>query len=154
MYGFGVALHVLGIAIWLGASLTFMVFGPASRRMPLEAWAATWQTLAVVQRMLVAPSAAVATVTGLLLTMSRVQGHLGMTTSLMLMQAFGLIAAILTIVFATPLVNRMAAIAQRSVGKGQMDPAAERIRKVLAMVGSVAGVFVVVAIYFGVANPA
>ena len=152
MHGLAVFLHAVGWAVWLGASLTFMVFGPAARKVPLASWAHTWMTLAKVQRVLVAPAAAVATVTGILLTMALVKSHFDMGSAmwLMVMQGFGLVAAILTIVFATPLVNRMARLAERSLEKGEMDPAAERVRKALALTSSIAGVMILVAVYFGV----
>lgn len=151
----GVFLHVLGICIWLGASLSFMVLGPASRRLPLESWANIWMIIAKVQRAMVAPACALATLTGLLLTMSLAKGDFDMSanTWLIVMQAFGLIAGILTLAFATPMANRMAALARRSLEKGAMDPAAARVSKVFAMVGSISGVMMLVALYFGVVRP-
>jgi len=41
--------HWVGIAFWLGAQMTFMVWGLRPRRRALEAWAHTWKTLARVQ---------------------------------------------------------------------------------------------------------
>lgn len=156
MHGVAVFLHVAGVSVWLGASLTFMVFGPAARQAPLASWAHTWITLARVQRALVAPSAAVATVTGILLTMALVKSQFDMGSAmwLMVMQAFGLVAAIITVAFATPLANRMARLAERSVEKGEMDPVAERVRKALALSSSISGVMILVALYFGVTRGA
>ena len=152
MHGVGIFLHAAGYAVWLGASLTFMVFGPAARRAPLAAWAHTWITLAKVQRTLVAPAAAVSTVTGILLTMALVKSRfdVGSAMWLMVMQGFGLVAAIITVAFATPLANRMARLAERSVEKGEMDPAAEKVRKALALTSSISGAMMLVALYFGV----
>lgn len=156
MHGIGMFLHAAGYAVWLGASLTFMVFGPAARKVPLASWAHTWITLAKVQRALVAPAAAIATVTGILLTMAlaKSQFDMGSATWLLVMQGFGLVAAIITVAFATPLVNRMARLAERSVEKGEMDPAAERVRKALALTSSISGVMILVALYFGVTRGA
>jgi hypothetical protein len=100
----------------------------------------------------VAPAAAVATVTGIVLTMAlaKAQFDLGAATWLMVMQGFGLVAGILTVAFATPLVNRMARLAERSLEKGEMDPAAERVRKALALTSTISGVMMLVALYFGV----
>lgn len=132
-----------------------MIFGPASRRMPLESWANVWITLANVQRSLVAPAAAVATVTGLGLTMAMAKGGLpgGPAMWLIVMQALGLVAAILTLAFATPMTNRMAVLARRSLEKGVMDPTAARVNKVLSIIGSLSGAIMLVALYFGVAKP-
>lgn len=152
MHGLAVFLHVAGIAVWLGASLTFMVFGPAARGAPLATWAHTWTTLARVQRVLVAPAALIATVTGLLLTMALARSSfaMGSATWLMVMQGTGLVAGVLSLAFATPLANRMARIAERSAEKGQVEPGAEQVRKALAVVSSVSGVLMLVALYFGV----
>lgn len=147
-------LHWAGFAVWLGAQLTFMVWGPAARDQPLQVWAHTWVTLAKVQRYIVAPACAVATVTGIVLTMQLAARHfdMGQATWLWIMQAFGILAAIFTLGFATPLANRMAYLAMRSLEKGEKDPAAERVRARLALLGSVGGVLILVAMYFGAAR--
>lgn len=152
MHSFGVFLHVASVAVWLGASLTFMVFGPAAKNAPLASWAHTWITLARVQRALVAPAAAIATVTGILLTMALVKSQFDVSSAmwLMVMQGLGLVAAIITVAFATPLINRMARLAERSLEKGAMDPAAERVRKAVAVSSSIAGAMIIAALYFGV----
>jgi len=144
-------LHWTGFSVWLGAQLAFMVFGPAARRMSLESWANTWVTLAKVQRVLIAPSAATATVTGIALTMAAAKSHaLDMGQAwLMGMQSFGLLAGILALAIVTPLVNRMAVVAARSLEKGQQEPLAERIRSRLALVASITGAFLLAAIFFG-----
>ncbi len=144
--------HWLGICVWLGAQLAFMVFGPAAKRMSLESWANTWVTLAKVQRILIAPAAAAATVTGVALTMAAAQSQaLDMGQAwLMVMQTAGLLAGILALVVVTPLVNRMARLALRSLEKGQQDPLAERVRSRLALVSSITGAFILVALFFGV----
>ena len=54
-------LHWVGIAFWLGAQMTFMVWGPQTKAASLEAWAHTWKMLAKVQGFLIAPAAALAT---------------------------------------------------------------------------------------------
>jgi hypothetical protein len=144
-------LHWAGFSVWLGAQLAFMVFGPAAKRMSLESWANTWVTLAKVQRVLIAPAAATATVTGIALTMAAAQSHaLDMGQAwLMVMQTTGLVAGILALVVVTPLVNRMARLAVRSLEKGQQDPLAERVRSRLALAASITGALIIVAVYLG-----
>jgi hypothetical protein len=148
-------LHWVGIALWLGAQFTFMVWGPQTRASGLDAWAHTWKTLAKVQGFLVAPAAALATITGIVMTMQLVGRHaeLGQDTALWLMQAFGLLAAVVAVAVVTPLANRMAAYAHASLASGQKDPRAERTRKVLAWAGSITGVLILVALYFGAQTP-
>jgi len=155
MWALQLFLHQLGVAVWLGASLTFMIWGPAARTAPLESWAHTWITLARIQRALIAPAAAVATITGITMTMGLVKRDVDMSQSgwLMIMQGFGLVAGLMALGIATPLANRMAALARRSIDKGARDPLAERVRSRLALVGSLSGVFILVALYFAIAKP-
>jgi hypothetical protein len=143
----GLVIHVVAFAIWLGASLSFMVVGPLSRGLSLEGWAACWQALARVQRYLVAPFCAITTLTGIVIIMARVNE--GMTGGLLMMVVSGLLAAVLTLAFATPLVNRLERLALRSLERQQIDPQFEKVRKLLAVLGSIAGVMILLAAYFG-----
>jgi uncharacterized membrane protein len=155
MQGFMLFLHVVGYAIWLGASLSFMVWGPAARKGSLEAWAHTWLVLGRVHRLLVAPACLVATATGIYLTMALAQSpaDMGTATWLIVMEVLGLVAAVLTLAIAAPLMNRMGTLAERSLAKGAQEPQAEVVRKRLALVGSVVGVLILVSIYFAVLKP-
>jgi hypothetical protein len=146
-------LHWVGISVWLGAQLTFMVWGPQTRAVGLEAWAHAWKTLAKVQGFLIAPGAALATITGIVMTMQLVSAHADETTSLWLMQGFGLLAGVLAVVVVTPLANRVAMYAHASLAAGQKDPRAEKARVLLAWAGTVTGVLVLVALYFGAQTP-
>ena len=142
-------LHWVGIAVWLGAQLTFMVWGPMTREAGLEAWAHTWKTLARVQSLMIAPAAALATVTGLVMTMQLVGLHADETSPLELMQGFGTVAGVAAVAVVTPLANRVAYFAQLSLEKGQKDPRADRARRYLALAGTLVGVLILVALYFG-----
>ena len=146
-------LHWVGFAVWLGAQLTFMVWGPLTKSASLEAWAHTWKTLARVQGLLVAPGAALATVTGIVMTMQLVGMHAEETTPLELMQGFGLLAGVIAIAVLTPLANRVAYYAELSLEKGRKDPRVDKARGLLALAGSVTGVAILVAIYFGAQAP-
>jgi hypothetical protein len=151
-------LHWLGWAIWLGAQVTFMVWGPVAKRLPLEAWAYTWDTLSKIQRWIVAPACAVATITGIILSMQYAQrdtpdgATLG-ATWLVVMQSLGLLAGIMTLALATPLVNRIAFLAAKSLEAGKQDPRAEAVRKKLALAASVSGAFILVSLYFSAVKP-
>lgn len=143
-------LHWLGWAIWLGAQLSFMVWGPASKTVPLPAWAHTWDTLSRVQRWIVAPACAAATISGLLLAMQYPQHDYpegSPMTWLYIMGGLGTVAAVLTLAVATPLVNRMAFLAAKSLDAGQRDPRAEAVRKKLALVASISGAFILISVY-------
>lgn len=147
-------LHWVGWAVWLGAGITFMVWGPAVRNAPLEVWATTWDVLARVQRWIVAPGAALATITGLVLSMRYAQSEADMSALwLIVMQVAGVVAGVLVLAVATPLANRLAFLAARSLEAGQKDPRAEALRSRLALVSSVAGGLVLITLYFAVAKP-
>lgn len=156
MFGFLLFLHVASFSVWLGVSLTFMVWGPAVRNASVEVWAHSWMTLSRLQRSLVAPSCLVATLSGIMLTLQMVQMHFDMTSAmwLMAMQVLGLASALLTLAIATPLAGRMGTLAARSLEKGVRDPLAESVRKRLALVASIAGVLLILSIYFGEMKPA
>jgi uncharacterized membrane protein len=150
MFGFLLFLHVATFSVWLGASLTFMVWGPAVRNASVEVWANSWMTLSRVQRSFVAPSCLIATLTGIVLTLQLVQRQSGTESfNLMAMQLLGLASALLTLGLATPLANRMGTLAARSLEKAARDPLAEGVRRKLALVGSIAGALLILAIYFG-----
>ncbi len=147
-------LHWVGFSVWLGAQLTFMVWGPQTRAASLEAWAHAWKTLAKVQGYIIAPAAAVATITGIVLTMRMVSGHADETTPLLLMQGFGLVAGVLAVAVVTPLANRVAMYAQLGLAAGQKDPRAEKARVTLAWAASLTGVLILLALWFGAHTPA
>jgi len=146
-------LHWAGFSIWLGAQLTFMVWGPQTRNASLEAWAHTWKTLAKVQGFIIAPAAAVATITGIAMMMQLVSLHAEPSPALWMMALFGLVAGALAVLVVTPLANRVAAWAQASLAAGQKDPRAERARVRLAWAGSVTGVLILVGLWFGAQAP-
>ena len=153
MFAFLLFAHVTSFAIWLGVSLTFMVWGPAVKGASVEVWAHSWMTLSRLQRSWVAPSCLIATLTGIVLTLQLVQRQSGTESlNLMAMQLLGLASALLTLAIATPLASRMGTLAARSLEKGARDPMAEMVRGRLALVGSIAGVLLLLAIYFGEAT--
>jgi hypothetical protein len=69
------------------------------------------------------------------------------------MQVVGLLAAVLQLAVATPLTNRIAYLAIRSLEKGEKDPRAEKVRSRLALVSSVTGTMVLVVIYLSAVKP-
>ena len=146
-------LHWAGFSIWLGAQLTFMVWGPQARKASLEAWAHTWKTLAKVQGFIIAPAAAVATLTGIMMAMQTVSLHAEPSGALWAMQGFGLLAGVLAIGVVTPLANRMAGWAHASLAAGQKDPRAERARVALAWAGSITGALILIGLWFGAQAP-
>jgi len=147
--------HWASFSVWLGAQITFMVWVPVSRTAALETWAHVWKTLAKLQRWVVAPSVVIATLTGFALTMQLVTRNRDAAGSAWLvgMQAFGVLAAILALALTGPLANRMGWVADQSLADGAKDPAAEPLRRRLAVAGTATGVCILAAIWFGAMSP-
>jgi hypothetical protein len=114
-------LHVIGIALWLGAGAAALVFATAARqdtpmRLPRVLLLGRLYTL------LIAPGAMLATASGLALTMMAASGadsdRLG-EPALAAMQSMGLLAGVLEIFVAFPTAQRLTA-----AGIAAMDGAA------------------------------
>lgn len=142
-------LHWVGFSVWLGAQMTFMVWGMATKNAGLEPWAHTWITLEKVQRVIVLPAAVIATVSGLVLTMRLAGQHVDIAAVwLMGMQGAGLVAGILAIFVVTPLTGKMARAAKRSLDAGERKPEAEQVRVKLAWAGTIAGNLILLSLGF------
>ncbi len=147
-------LHWVGFSVWLGALLTFMVWVPLSKTVALAPWAHVWKTLAKLQRWVVAPSAVVATLTGVALMMQsgtheRSAGGVWLSG----MALTGVLAAVVSLALVAPLSNRMGWIAEQSLADGEKHPAAEALRTRLALAGTVTGLFILAAMWFGAMAP-
>jgi hypothetical protein len=103
-------LHVIGIALWLGAGAVALLFATAARqdtpmRLPRVL------LLGRVYSLLIAPAAMLATASGLALTMLAASGGDGARLgepALAAMQSMGLLAGILEIFVAFPTAQRLA----------------------------------------------
>ena len=144
-------LHGAGYSVWLGAQLTFLVWVPVSKGVALEPWAHVWKTLAKLQRWVVAPAAVVATLTGFVLTMQL--GDRPHDAALVGMMVCGVLAAIVGLALVAPLANRMGWVAEQSLADGERAPEAEPLRRRLAVAGTVTGLLILAAIWFGVTAP-
>jgi len=147
-------LHWAGFSVWLGAQLTFMVWVPLSRTVALDPWGHVWKTLAKLQRWVIAPSVVVATLSGIALMMqsgARERGAGGVWLTGMALT--GILAAIVALALVAPLSNRMSWVAEQSLADGEKHPSAERLRARLAIAGTVTGVFILAAIWFGAMAP-
>jgi hypothetical protein len=103
-----------------------------------------------VQRWVVAPACAAATISGIILAMQYPTHDYPEGTPmtwLYVMSALGVVAAVITFVVVTPLANRMAFLAARSLEAGTQDARAEPVRRKLALAGSVSGVLILVSVY-------
>jgi len=140
--------HLLGMVLWLGGGLAAMTMGIYSRREPRENLGVVARQLALVYRVVMMPGALLTVASGLVLTLM-IYGGPGSTALvthwMMLMQATGLLAAVLLLVFGIPAASRAAAVDPTGPHALQFDA----IRAKAARVGMVAGILALVALVAG-----
>jgi len=146
MRGVWLFLHFMGFAAWLGGGLAMMLAGITAKHFPPEERLAVYRATSVVARNLIGPGALLVLVSGFVLslpffTAGTVPGWL------IVMQALGLVGAIVAIGIVTPTAARM--------GRLELDPRGELpesfagLRKRQVVFATVAGVFALLALLAG-----
>jgi hypothetical protein len=140
-------LHLLGFVMWLGGALGNMMIGIRARGEARDQLNAVARSLGVVYRTIILPGSLLTVVSGLILTMIVFGAPGAMQTIsrwLMAMQGAGLIAALITLIAVIPSaakVTRVDAVTQAA----QFDA----LRKKVARLGMVSGVFGLIALFAG-----
>ena len=157
MRGLLLFLHVLGLAIWLGVTLTIALFSVRARR------AGKPEVTAFVYRaargLLRGPG-----LLGMLLTVVSGFGLVGVVQGyeyfqpfpnhwLFQMQVLGTIALLLGLLVQLPDAERLARAAEASAAAGEDSAAFVRFRRRNAVVGSIIGVLLLVSIFMGAVRP-
>jgi hypothetical protein len=141
-------LHILGFTLWIGGALASMVAGIAGRREDRAGLGTVARTQAAVQKILVAPGALLAVLSGLMLTFAMTSlrgGEAGFNLWLVLMQGAGLVGALLVLMVGLPTAAKLARLDPEGPGAAYFDELRQRQR----VVGSVAGVFALAALVGG-----
>ena len=141
-------LHILGFTLWIGGALAAMVAGIASKREDRAARGAVVRTQAAVQKLLVAPGALLAVLSGLMLTFSVTSlqgGEPGFSFWLVLMQGAGIVGALIVLLVGLPTAARLARLDPEGPSAAYFDELRQRQR----VVGSIAGVFALAALVGG-----
>lgn len=141
-------LHILGFTLWIGGALAAMVAGIASKREDRAALGAVVRTQAAVQKLLVAPGALLAVLSGLMLTFSVTSlqgGEPGFSFWLVLMQGAGIVGALIVLLVGLPTAARLARLDPEGPSAAYFDELRQRQR----VVGSIAGVFALAALVGG-----
>ena len=141
-------LHLLGFTLWIGGALAAMVAGIASKRESRAALGAVVRTQAAVQKVLVAPGALLAVLSGVMLTFSMTSLHggaRGFSFWLVLMQGAGVVGALIVLLVGLPTAARLARLDPEGPGAAYFDELRQRQR----IVGSLAGVFALAALVAG-----
>ncbi|MBA2291142.1 MAG: hypothetical protein H0W15_01665 [Gemmatimonadales bacterium] len=139
-------LHFIGLVAWLGGGMAVMVSGVVMRSLDRAFWGAIADVQAMLYRTLIGPGSVVTVMSGLFLTFGlygRLSGEVA--AWLGVMQGFGLIAALVTLLGAMPAAARLS----RLEPLGTTGAAFDAARRRLAAMGAVAGVFGAIALVAG-----
>jgi uncharacterized membrane protein len=141
-----VFLHLIGLVAWLGGALAAMTIGIASRREQKEQLGPTVRFQAAIYRALIAPGALVVVVTGILLTLKMYNQAtaVGLSGSLMAMQGFGILGAVIILVHTLPKSSTLARI-EPGEGTAAMFEGLRRKVVMSGMIASTLGMLALVA---------
>jgi hypothetical protein len=141
-------LHLLGFTMWLGGGLAAMVVGIASKREDRTGLGAVVRAQAAAHRVVVAPGALLAVLSGLILTFS-VSGQTGepggFNVWLLVMQGAGVAGALLVLLIGLPTAAKLSRLDPSGPGAAYFDELRQRQR----VVGSVSGTLALVALVAG-----
>jgi len=106
-------LHILGFALWIGGAVASMVAGVSVKREGREALGVVARAQAAIQKVLIGPGALLTVLSGLMLTF-RVTGQtsdlVGFNLGLVLMQAAGIIGALVALLISLPTATKLARV--------------------------------------------
>jgi hypothetical protein len=140
-------LHLLGFTMWLGGSIGAMFAGIAAKVETRQGLGAVMRAQAAVQRLIIGPGALITVLSGLMLTLN-VSNRFGETEGvgpwLMVMQAAGLTAGLLTLFVIIPTGARLA----------RLDPEThaavfDQLRKRMRLVATISGILGLIALLAG-----
>ncbi|HEY9505171.1 MAG TPA: hypothetical protein VIQ27_04295 [Gemmatimonadales bacterium] len=141
-------LHLVGFTLWIGGALAAMVAGIAGKREDRAGLGTIVRTQAAVQKILVAPGALLAVLSGLMLTFTVTSlrgGEVGFNLWLVLMQGAGIVGALIVLMVGLPTAAKLARLDPEGPGAAYFDELRQRQR----IVGSVAGVLALAALVGG-----
>jgi hypothetical protein len=139
-------LHLLGFTLWLGGAMASMIIGIAAKREDRSGLATVVRSQSTLTKVAIAPGALLTVLSGIVLTFQLSGGDFAaFSLWLVIMQAAGIIAALLTLLITLPTATRL----------GRLDPTGEaaryfdELRQRQRIVASIAGMFGLVALLAG-----
>lgn len=139
-------LHLLGFTMWLGGAIAAMIMGIAAKREDRHGLGAVVRAQATLMKMVIAPGALLAVLSGIILTFQISGGDVpGFSLWLMLMQGAGLVAALLTLLIALPTATKLSRLEPAGETARYFDELRQRQR----IVGSISGTLGLVALFAG-----
>jgi hypothetical protein len=139
MIRFWLFVHLLGFTMWLGAGLASMVAGIAAGREDRVALGVVVRGQAAVQRFIIAPGALLVVLSGLILTFSvsgRTGELVGFNLALVVMQAAGILGALLSLMVALPTAARLGRLEPTGPGAAYFDELRQRQKVVTSIAGT------------------
>lgn len=148
MTGLWLFLHFLGFIMWIGGGFASMHAGLAGKGESRAGLGAITRAQARIQKVVIAPGALLAVLSGLILTM-RFMGAMTVAMSpwLMAMQGAGLIGALITLMIGLPTASQLGRIDPEGEAAAYFDELRGRMR----VAASVSGVLALIALVAGVA---
>jgi hypothetical protein len=148
MIRFWLFLHLLGFTMWLGGGLAVMVAGLASKREDRSGLGAVVRSQTAVHKVIIAPGALLAVLSGLVLTFSvagRMGELVGFNVWLLVMQGAGVLGALLVLLIGLPTAAKLSRLDPTGPGAAYFDELRQRQR----IVSSVSGTLALVALVAG-----
>ncbi|MGH7581362.1 MAG: hypothetical protein ACREM9_14365 [Gemmatimonadales bacterium] len=143
-----IVLHIIGFTLWIGGGLASMVAGIASKDEDRARLGAVVRAQAAMHKVLVAPGALLAVLSGVMLTFGMTSlrgGEVGFSFWLVLMQGAGILGALIVLMVGLPTASRLARIDPVGPNAAYFDELRQRQR----VAGSLAGVFALAALVAG-----
>jgi hypothetical protein len=143
-----VFLHIVGFTLWIGGALAAMIAGIVSKGEERAGLGAVVRAQAAVQKLLVAPGALLAVLSGLMLTFAMTSlsgGEAGFSIWLVLMQGAGLVGALIVLLVGLPTASKLGRIDPQGPNGAYFDELRQRQR----VTSSIAGVFALAALVGG-----
>jgi hypothetical protein len=142
-------LHVLGFALWIGGAVSSMVAGVSARAEGRDGLGVVARAQAAIQKVLIAPGALLTVLSGLILTFrvtARTGELVGFNLWLVLMQAAGIVGALVALLISLPTASKLA----RLDPAGQHAAYFDELRARQKVTSSIAGVLALAALVGGV----
>ncbi len=141
-------LHIIGFTMWIGGGLAAMVAGIVSKGEDRASLGAVVRVQAAMHRILVAPGALLAVLSGLMLTFAVTSLHggaAGFSLWLVLMQGAGIVGALIVLMVGLPTASKLARIDPEGPNAAYFDELRTRQR----VSGSLAGILALAALVGG-----
>jgi len=140
--------HLLGFTLWLGGAIASMVMGISAKREDRHGLGAVVRSQTSLMKSAIAPGALITVLSGLILTFSLSRAnaeYAGFSLWLVIMQAAGVLAALLTLLIALPTAAKLSRIDPIGEAAGYFDELRQRQR----IVASISGLFGLAALFAG-----